>query len=231
MREVSNELNRGFAGPALNTVAQKLLSLGKLELINFTSDGGLKQLEQIDEIFSLVVMMDELNSYTAPLMANYETDIDKVEELIKLKEELKAKQYTHSEESLQHLPEYHARLRFGFELMNIFKKFFRLLKHWNYVRDDGDVQLKGRVACQYRGGNELLLTEMLLSNSLKPLTPAEICALFSSLVFQTRVDDESDLIKQLPETCQKAIETLKVIREDVLTEVIFQSKVYRFLLI
>ena len=96
---------------------------------------------------------------------------------------------------------------------------FRLLKHWNYVRDDGDVQLKGRVACQYRGGNELLLTEMLLSNSLKPLSPAEICALFSSLVFQTKVDDESDLIKQLPETCQKAIETLKVIREDVLTEV------------
>ena len=122
MREVSNELNRGFAGPALNTVAQKLMSLSKLELINFTSDGGLKQLEQIDEISSLVVMMDELNSYTAPLMANYETDIDKVEELIKLKEELKAKQYTHSEESLQHLPEYHARLRFAFEVLNIFKK-------------------------------------------------------------------------------------------------------------
>ena len=117
MREVSNELNRGFAGPALNTVAQKLLSLGELELINFTSDGGLKQLEQIDEISSLVAMMDELNSYTAPLMANYESDIDKVEELIKLKEELKAKQYTHSEESLQHLPEYHARLRFDFEVL------------------------------------------------------------------------------------------------------------------
>ena len=111
-------------------------------------------------------------------------------------------------------------LDLGF-ILKFYKFFnlFRLLKHWNYVRDDGDVQLKGRVACQYRGGNELLLTEMLLSNSLKPLSPAEICALFSSLVFQTKVDDESDLIKQLPETCQKAIETLKVIREDVLTEV------------
>ena len=205
MREVNSELQRGFAGAALNTIAQKLLQITQLTPINFVSDGGLKQLEQIDQISHLAALMAELNEFTAPNMANYEADIGRVVELISLKEELKEKQYTHSEESLQHLPEYHARLR--------------LLKNWNYVRDDGDVQLKGRVACQYRGGNELLLTEMLLSNSLKPLTPAEICALFSSLVFQAKVDDESDLIGQLPETCQKAIETLKVIREDVLAEV------------
>ena len=78
----------------------------------WNSDGGLKQLEQIDEISSLTCMMEELNSYTSPTLANYEADIDKVVELIDLKEELRAKQYSHSEESLQHLPEYHARLRF-----------------------------------------------------------------------------------------------------------------------
>ena len=72
----------------------------------------MKQLEQIDEISDLTSMMDELNSYTAPTLANYEADIDKVVELIDLKEELRAKQYSHSEESLQHLPEYHARLRY-----------------------------------------------------------------------------------------------------------------------
>ena len=78
------------------------------------------------------------------------------------------------------------------------------------------MQLKGRVACQYRGGNELLLTEMLLSNKLKPLTPAEVCALFSSLIFNSKVENESELIEQLPETCQHAIDELKKIREDVL---------------
>ena len=46
---------------------------------------------------------------------------------------------------------------------------------------------------------------MLLSNGLKPLSPAEVCALFSSLVFQSKMDDENDLIEQLPETCQDAI--------------------------
>ena len=82
----------------------------------------MKQLEQIDEISDLTSMMDELNSYTAPTMANYEADIDKVVELIDLKEELRAKQYSHSEESLQHLPEYHARLRY---LGEISRKLFQ----------------------------------------------------------------------------------------------------------
>ena len=58
--------------------------------------------------------------------------------------------------------------------------------------------LKGRVACQFRGGNELLLTEMLLSAEFKKLQPAELCAVLSSLVFQSQVDNETELIERLP---------------------------------
>ena len=71
-------------------------------------------------------------------------------------------------------------------------------RHWNYVGDHGDVQLKGRVACQFRGGNELLLTEMLLSAAFKKLQPAEVCAVLSSLVFQSQVENETELIEKLP---------------------------------
>lgn len=47
--------------------------------------------------------------------------------------------------------------------------------------------MKGRVACEM-GSNELLITELILSNILTELEPAEIAALLSSLVFQAKTD-------------------------------------------
>ena len=37
-------------------------------------------------------------------------------------------------------------------------------------------------------------------------------------VFQSKIEDENELISQLPETCQIAINSLKEIREDVLAK-------------
>jgi superfamily II RNA helicase len=39
---------------------------------------------------------------------------------------------------------------------------------------------------------------MLLSAGFHPLQPAEVCALLSSLVFQSRVENENELIERLP---------------------------------
>ena len=88
------------------------------------------------------------------------------------------------ESNLKHLPDYKSRVQ--------------LLRSWNYIGEQGDVKLKGRVACQFRGGNELCLTEMLFSAGLNSLAPAEVCAVLSSLVFQSKVENESELIERLP---------------------------------
>ncbi|CAG5086887.1 Oidioi.mRNA.OKI2018_I69.PAR.g11393.t2.cds [Oikopleura dioica] len=45
--------------------------------------------------------------------------------------------------------------------------------------------------------------------------PAELCAVLSSLVFQSQVDNETELIERLPKPAQEAIEKMKSTWEDV----------------
>lgn len=56
--------------------------------------------------------------------------------------------------------------------------------------------MKGRVACEM-GSNELLITELILSNVLTDLDPAEIAALLSSLVFQAKTEAEPHINESL----------------------------------
>lgn len=56
--------------------------------------------------------------------------------------------------------------------------------------------MKGRVACEM-GQNELMITELVLRNILTDLQPAEIAALLSSLVFQSKTEVEPKMIETL----------------------------------
>lgn len=71
-----------------------------------------------------------------------------------------------------------------------------VLQELNYIDEQQQVALKGRVACQM-GSNELIITELILSNILTDLDPAEIAALLSSLVFQAKTDIEPELTDSL----------------------------------
>jgi len=69
----------------------------------------LKTIDQIEKNSILERLSNELELFEAPNLTFYENEIEKLDKLIKLKEELKTKEYNVSEESLLHLPEYHAR--------------------------------------------------------------------------------------------------------------------------
>ena len=83
------------------------------------------------------------------------------------------------------------------------------------------MKLKGRVACQFRGGNELCLTEMLFSAGLNPLAPAEVCAVLSSLVFQSKVENESELIERLPGISRTKFLTHKFLLKEIALKSVF----------
>lgn len=72
------------------------------------------------------------------------------------------------------------------------------MRSLGYINEGGAVELKGSVARQI-SNHELLLTQLLLDNTLTDLRPEEIVALLSCTVCQVRTQVEP----QLPSVLQK----------------------------
>ncbi|KAJ2746622.1 Antiviral helicase ski2 [Coemansia sp. BCRC 34301] len=88
-----------------------------------------------------------------------------------------------SDQNLNLLPDYKLRLD--------------VLRDMEYVDEMGNVQLKGRVACEMNSADELVLTELILDNTLAQFEPEEIVALLSAFVC-TEKNEPTDLMERLP---------------------------------
>lgn len=99
-----------------------------------------------------------------------------------------------SSENLDLLPDYHQRID--------------VLKALRFIDPDSEtVLLKGRVACEIRSANELILTELLLDNTFVEYAPEEIAALLSVFHFKEKTSVEPELTPTLREGYQRIIET------------------------
>ncbi|KAJ1647554.1 Antiviral helicase ski2 [Coemansia asiatica] len=96
-----------------------------------------------------------------------------------------------SDQNLDLLPDYQLRLD--------------VLKDLGYVDEMGNVQLKGRVACEMNSADELVLTELVLDNILATYEPEEIVALLSAFVC-TEKNEPEDLLDRLPPGLRKGRE-------------------------
>ncbi|KAG0638979.1 putative antiviral helicase SKI2 [Tuber brumale] len=79
-----------------------------------------------------------------------------------------------SDQNLQLLPDYEQRVS--------------VLKDLEFIDENMNVQLKGRVACEINSANELVLTELILENVLAEYEPEEIVALLSAFIFSEKTD-------------------------------------------
>ncbi len=68
----------------------------------------------------------------------------------------------------------------------------RVLRRLQFVSPEGVVQLKGRVACEISSADELLVTELIFSNSFKELEPSTVAALLSCFVAK-EIREESSI--------------------------------------
>ncbi|CAF1072155.1 unnamed protein product [Rotaria sordida] len=72
-----------------------------------------------------------------------------------------------------------------------YESMLEVLKKLNYITNINILSLKGQVAALFGSGKELLLTELIYQNLIDYLTPSEIAALLSSIIFQgKRFDNE-----------------------------------------
>ncbi|KAG2022761.1 translation repressor [Coprinopsis cinerea AmutBmut pab1-1] len=81
-----------------------------------------------------------------------------------------------SEQNLELIPDYEQRIA--------------VLKDLRFIDENSTVLLKGRVACEINSASELVLTELILENTLANYEPEEVVALLSCFVFQEKTDIE-----------------------------------------
>ncbi|CAK7226364.1 Antiviral helicase ski2 [Sporothrix curviconia] len=94
-----------------------------------------------------------------------------------------------------------------------------VLKHLGFVNKSSVVLLKGRVACEVRTADELVLTETILNNLLAGLEPAEIAALLSIFVYQGKDDQELDTAPFISNGLNKALtEVYRIWKEVIRTQ-------------
>ncbi|OEL15369.1 DExH-box ATP-dependent RNA helicase DExH9 [Dichanthelium oligosanthes] len=86
----------------------------------------------------------------------------------------------------------------------------RVLRRLGYVTSDDVAELKGKVACEISSADELTLTELMFSGTLKDATVEQMVALLSCFVWQEKLQDapkpreELDLLfYQLQETARR----------------------------
>lgn len=87
----------------------------------------------------------------------------------------------------------------SFENLALYPDYQRrlmVLRELNYIDEQDNVILKGRVAC-CMGTNELIISELVFRNVFTDKSPAEIAALLSCFVFQAKTRTNQILTKQL----------------------------------
>lgn len=85
------------------------------------------------------------------------------------------------------------------ELIPDYEQRIAVLQDLKFIDDNSTVLLKGRVACEINSANELVLTELILENTLAPFDPEEVVALLSCFVFQEKTDSEPKIPPKLEE--------------------------------
>lgn len=85
------------------------------------------------------------------------------------------------------------------ELIPDYEQRIAVLQELKFIDENSTVLLKGRVACEINSANELVLTELILENTLAPFEPEEVVALLSCFVFQEKTEVESVIPPKLEE--------------------------------
>jgi len=146
-----------------------------------------------DRIMLQIAKMRSFKSHKHPSLEKY---YESLERLFALRERVQTLRHLLSNESLQLFPDYLQR-----------KAVLRTL---GYIDAEESVCVKGRVACEVGTCEELIVTEIVTEGLFSDLSPEEIVACLSSLVYQAKNTDE-DFDSELPEKIVSCCNRMKAI--------------------
>jgi len=124
-----------------------------------------------------------LNKYACKLCSEFEHHYAILHGEKVMKATISSLKLSISDQNLELIPDYEQRIE--------------VLKELKFIDENSTVSLKGRVACEINSANELVLTELILENTLANYDPEEVVALLSCFVFQEKTDVEPVIPQKL----------------------------------
>ncbi|SPP83049.1 helicase SKI2W [Drosophila guanche] len=184
-----HQLNENYIA---NADSIKYINLAKE--INVNADTEVDLLQSVEQLGRQVA---ELLPHTN--IAGFEQEFTKVYERRMLEIHIEELRFKNSAKNLSLYQDYCNKLK--------------VLHALNYIDEQNEVTLKGKVACEM-GQNELLITELILCNMFNDLEPAGIAALLSGLVFQAKIQGEPSI----PEPLKECVAAFEQIKDKILAE-------------
>jgi superfamily II RNA helicase len=161
---------------------------------------GQQALDVKDACSRMIQLTSEIRQYTS----HKAVDLVKHYAIVEKKETLRAavKKLRHmlSHESLELFPDFMQRKS--------------VLHSLGYIDENDTVCIKGRVACEVNTCEEIIVTELVFAGILNALTPAELAACLSALVFQEK-NNEDDLSSDLPLNILDTCKVMKGVATDL----------------
>lgn len=147
----------------------------KLEEIDWQKFATLKLHELVRERQHVVHKIADITLRTG---SSFDEKFKTIHQRYEISQQIASLNALISDENLELLPDYEQRLE--------------VLKDLEFVDNNLNVVLKGRVACEINSGWELVITELVLDNFLGDFEPEEIVALLSAFVYEGRVNEEEE---------------------------------------
>lgn len=179
-----------------NVLGQELLELveahpGGLPVINVVKELRLSAMETVELVKQGQQLEEKLLQSQCLSCPLFESHFEQERRRRRLSEEVRKLQHQLSEESLASMPDYRSHVL--------------ALEKLGYVEPSGTLTLKGRVA-RSLSSHEVMLTELLLQESLLTLGAAEVAGLFSCFVYEQRSNDEVVIPLSMKAAVEKFVE-------------------------
>lgn len=150
------------------------------------------------------VLMDQLKDMNVANCPNFEEQFEYIFKIKGLERKRDNLRFKLSNESMALYPDYQSKVE--------------VLRNLKYFNKNNAVDTKGLVAIKMRN-HELIITELVLEGVLTKLSPPEIAALLSCLVFQQRSRNKDEEVEfKLGEPLEEAIKKVKRIERQIRDE-------------
>ncbi|THV06548.1 ATP-dependent RNA helicase [Dendrothele bispora CBS 962.96] len=166
----------------LGEVSEEWIENGLVPEIDW---GRMRMLEFQEALTARNELIKRLPGYACLLCENFEDHYSILHAEKVLRANITNLKLAISDQNLELIPDYEQRIE--------------VLKELKFIDKNSTVLLKGRVACEINSANELILTELILENTLANYEPEEVVALLSCFVFQEKTDVEPAIPPKLEE--------------------------------
>lgn len=166
----------------LKTLVEEWLTQSSVPEVDWSRIRTLDFQEALRKRDSLAAHLKDRPCLSCPDFARHFANVHQEKGLRSRIEELKL---AISDQNLELIPDYEQRIE--------------VLKALKFLDENSTVLLKGRVACEINSANELVLTELILENTLSKYTPEETVSLLSCFVFQEKTEMEPVISPKLEE--------------------------------